>query len=182
MRLDELLVGDISALVCGNLDAAAVVRLGFASKTLWGMIGQRNIVRDGVLREFPGIIGLPMGKSAEVYLIFLSLYYAPRFQGGNATDEINATAESIMDEYGGVHCGSMLHSLCLRLEVFFRTKEGRAEIMQRAESYVDYAEKHDIMFWSANVVRIMSKVAAIARSSFFYKNMLMWVIAPSQCE
>ena len=66
MRLDELLATgvDVSSLVCGNLDAAEVVRLGLVSKTLWGVIGQNSIVRDAVLRMFPGIIGLPMRKPA----------------------------------------------------------------------------------------------------------------------
>ena len=170
MRLDELLAGDVSVLVCGNLDAAAVVRLGFASKTLWGAIGQKNIVRDGVLREFSGIVNLPMGKSANVYLIFLSLYYAPKCSGSAVKREMVLIFKSIRRES---FC--FRHDVSGHLGMFFQTRAGRACIIKRAENLIEFQGRFSDDKKAEQCVKILSKIVELARSSFCYNNMLMSV-------
>lgn len=68
---------DVFRLICSNLDAALVVRLGLVSKKLTAAAHEKGVLYETMLREFPGITDLPRDRDCRYYLISLSIYYGP---------------------------------------------------------------------------------------------------------
>ncbi len=163
MRLDELLsVSDVSALVCRNLDAAVVVRMGLGSKTLQGVIWQRKIIQEAMLRMFPGINLDVVRPPDSCFLFSLRVFHEP--DPTPACELIYLVRRSIDSKMPLMTVNEIVDLLMDS----FLCKEGRKNIIETINVWKNTFATERVFGKREDYVEILDAVAERARSGFFF--------------
>jgi hypothetical protein len=174
MPLNDLLSlhTDIPALVACHLDAAALVRLGMVSESLWRLICENPaIMRDVVLRTLPGA-SIYTTNGAEHYRTILSRFFAPN---EFPPHETSFMLRSSIEVYFSVEPqDEIVTRSVLYLGECFRCFQGRAHVINAVDLWTGTIATGGLRFFiRRDAVEILDAIAGMARSCFFIRGFVV---------
>ncbi len=169
----------MSSMVAQHLDAAALFRLGMASKDSRKCVHQSEVLYACVLRTFPGITGVPKGMGSGYYAEAFARYFHHDHDGNPYLAVVTLIGICIKDDadedlldFGetATPMGPRISAFLKETEYLFRSSFGRKIIMKCVRDWKATYVDDDSFSCRDDAWKILNRIIKIAKRKFVWED------------